>query len=311
MENKIVEELKKLKKDINPRPEWIALRRDILLQQINPQKEYELAAVGLGGYVQLFTQVFRQRLLEPAVIILLVLGIFSASSLAINAAFYSLPGEPLYRVKIALEKTHVALTPDRGKKVELKVEFAQKRVAEFDKIVAQTNISPEAKKERIKEVVKEFKSNVTAVNDGLNKINQSIRESNIETADKEQTVRMAIAVGSKAEELAKSFDGNIDNLSEVEKQEVKEIIDQAVQSAQELAAGAAQMTEEANEVEEPTEKGEAGVVEGVSTGEDETDEVTDSTESTDGEILEDNEDADNNDDIDSQNSETAPDTIAE
>ena len=260
MENNIINEIKKLKKEIYPRSEWVTLSRDILLKQINPQKEFEATGVGLGDYLQLFTQTFRQRLLEPAVIMLLVLGVFLGSSLTINAAFYSLPGDHLYRVKLALEKAHVALIPDEEKKVELKIEFAQKRVEELDKIVAQQNTNSQEKKKKIELVVKEFKNNVVAVNDQLNKIKQS--ENNIPAADKEKTLRIAMSVSSKTKDLAASFDEKAGALSAVDKIEVEGIVAEAVQSAQEISNSAQQLVDDVNQEAVKDEEASQGVIEG-------------------------------------------------
>lgn len=244
MESQIIKEFKKLKKDISPRPEWVSLSRDILLQQINPRKQYQAAEVGLAGYAQLFSQVFRQHIVEPAVIMLLVLGVFLGSSFTINAAFYSLPGDNLYPIKIALEKTHVALVSDQAKKIELKIEFAQKRVAEFDKIVSQVNVSPEQKKKQIVAVVKEFKNNVVAVNDQLNKINQSTNQSNGNA--RALTVRIATVVSSQTEELARSFDEKVEELGEVEKLEFEDIVAEAAESIQATNLSAQQLIEDIN-----------------------------------------------------------------
>ena len=255
-----IKEIKKLKTEIVPQSEWVKLSRDILLQTINSDQQYQKAGVGIGGYFYLFTNGFRQHLLEPAVIMLLVLGVFLGSSLTINAAFYSLPGDNLYPVKIALERTHAALVTGDEKKVELKIEFAEKRIAEFDKIVAQLDTDPAAKKKRIQAVVEEFRNNVVAVNDHLNKIKQA--DSNITEADKEQTLRMAISVGSKTEELAKSIDEKIEELPAVEQLEVKAIIAQAVLSAQETSLSAQQIVEEASQLTAEETANTSGTVEG-------------------------------------------------
>ncbi len=251
MDKEILKELKKLKKDINPRPEWIALSRDVLLKEINPQDQYQQEDVGFSGYLKVFNQIFKQRILEPAVVMLLVLGVFLGSSLSINAAFYSLPGEQLYPVKIALEKTHVALIPDEQKKVELKIEFAQKRLAEFDKIVAEVDVKPEDKKKKIEAVVQEFQKSVVAVNDQLNKIKD---EESVSPISREHTVRMAVTVSSKTEALARSFDKTVEGLSEDEKSEVDEIVAEAVQTTQETNLSAQQLIEDAEaEAEEDVE----------------------------------------------------------
>jgi len=255
-----IKEIKKLKTEIVPQSDWVKLSRDVLLRTINSDQQYQKAGVGIGGYFYLFTNGFRQHLLEPAVIMLLVLGVFLGSSLTINAAFYSLPGDRLYPVKIALERTHAALTAGEENKVELKIEFAQKRIAEFDKIVAQVDIDPAAKKKRIQAVVQEFKNNVVAVNDHLNKIKQS--DNNITEKDKEQTLRMAISVGSKTEELAKSIDEKVEGLPAVEKLGVEAIVAQAVQSAQETSLSAQQIVEEAKQATAEEAETPAGTVEG-------------------------------------------------
>lgn len=246
MENKsIIKEIKNLKKEIVPRPEWIALSRDILLQQINPQKQYQKENVGIGGYVWLFSQIFRQRVLEPAVVMFLILGAFLTSSLIVNAAFYSMPGEPLYRVKIALENSHAALISNEDKKAEMKMEFAQNRMAELDKIVAQANVDPQEKTKQIAAVVAELKNNVGAVNDRLNKIKQS--DGRVSDSDKEQTLKIAISISSKTEELAKSLDEKIGDLTAVEKMEVKDLMAGAVASVQQTSLSAQQIVKDANQ----------------------------------------------------------------
>lgn len=261
MENRIIKEFKNLRKDVSPRLEWVTLNRDFLLKQVNPQREYKTVSIGLDGYVQMFTQIFRQHLLEPAVVMLLVLSVFLGSSLTINAAFYSLPGDHLYPVKIALEKTHVALVPNEEKQVELKMEFAQKRVAELDKIIQQVNIDPQQKKKKIEAAVKEFRNNVVAVNDHLNRIKQFDSENKISDEDKEQTLRIALSVSSKTEELAKSLDEKTGELPAVEKLEVKEILADAAASVQETSLSAQQLAEDAAPVPAETKK-EEGVIEG-------------------------------------------------
>lgn len=271
MESNIIKEIKNLKKDISPRPKWVNLSRDILLQQINPQEQYKPVHVGFFGYSNMFMQVFRQQMLEPAVIMLLLLGVFLGSSLTINAAFYSLPGDNLYRVKLALERTHVALVSNEEKKVELKVEFAQKRLAEFDKIVQQVNIDPQKRQKNINVAVQELKNNVVSVNDQLNKINKSIKESDLNNDDKEKTVRMAVSLNAQTEKLAKSIDETVEDLSEVEKLEVDEVVAQAVQSAQQLVEDTAEANQPTEEpVEDPVEGDEEGTVKGAEIQDDDT-----------------------------------------
>ncbi len=270
MENKIlIKEIKKLKK-ITPSTKWVDFSKNILLQQINPQNSYHYENIGFGGYVYLFVNTFRQRLLEPAIVMLLVLATFLGSSLGINAAFYSLPGERLYNVKLALEKTHMALTSEE-RKVELQVEFVQKRVAEFEKIVSNSNIEPEDKRKRVQTVTKEFNNNITVVNNHLTKINETIRqqqedEIKIPNQQKEKTLQMAASLSEKTKELTKSFNEKMTIFSEEDPDGAIDITVAAevVETDKEVDISTAVLEGENNkdELEEKTVK-EEGEIKGV------------------------------------------------
>src|SRR3989344_759019 len=254
MKNKeIIVKIQKLKK-ISPRSKWITLNRAFLLREIKPDISLEPVVISWKDYGQVAIRLFSPRLLEPAVVMLLILGVFLSSSLIVNAAFYSLPGDPLYRVKIALEKTQVAITPGDENKVELKIEFAKKRVEEFDKIVNQTNVSPEQKKKNINTVVEEFKRNVVAGKDHIGKI-----QGQAPAVEKEKTLKMAISISSQTDELAQALDEKAESLSEVEKTEIKAVMAEAVASAQKASLSAQEFLEGARSQVEAE-----GVVEGES-----------------------------------------------
>lgn len=236
MKNNLIKEIKKIKQEVSPRPEWARQSRAILLKEITANARP--AALGIFDYSRFISQLFRQYAFEPAVVMLLIFAAFLGGSLTLNAAFYSLPGAPLYRVKIALEKTQLALIPGEKEKMDLKIELAQKRFEELNKIARQTNVNPEEKTQQIKEAVAEFKTNVAAVSTHLNKIKETIKrleEDKTVNQDKSQAVIMAISASVKTEELIKSIDQTIESLSETEKAEVQEIVSDVAKSAQ--AAG--------------------------------------------------------------------------
>jgi len=259
MERNLISEFKKLRNDITPRPEWTASSRDILLQTISTQSSPEPVVVSIGGYFGLALQLFRQRAFEPAVVMGAVLLTFLVSSFTVNAAFYSLPGDSLYPIKLTLERTHVALVTDEQKKVELRIEFAEKRVAELDRVVSQTNVTPEEKQKRIEAIAKEFRNNVSSVGEHLVKLSQAAKQSNGSRTELDNTVMMALTAGNKAEELAKSFDQKVDVLSDTEKVGVKQIVAEAIESAQHTTQSAQQLLDENEQ--------SAGTVEGAETGE--------------------------------------------
>lgn len=199
--NKLIKEIKNLSNDIKPREDWVSLNRDLLLAQISPAQKIEPVGIGAAGYFGLFFQLFKTRMLEPVVVMFLLFAVFLGSSLTINAAFYSLPGNPLYKVKLALEKTHAAMITNEQDSVELKIEFAQKRVNEIEKIASSQSVSEEEKQAKIQTAVKEFKNNVVALNQHVNKI-----ASQTEGADKEKTIKMAMSLNQKIQDLALALD---------------------------------------------------------------------------------------------------------
>ena len=245
MENNIIKEIKEIKKEVSPRPEWVKQSRALLLKEI--AADSRPATLGIFDYSRFISQLFRQYAFEPAVVMLLIFATFLGSSLTLNAAFYSLPGAPLYRVKIALEKTQLALIPGEKEKIELKIEFAQKRFEELNKIARQTDVAPEEKTQQIKEAVAEFKTNVAAISTHLNKIKETIKqldENKTVGQDKDQTVMMAISASAKTEELIKSIDQTIESLSETEKAEVQEIVSNVIKSAQEAGQSAQELKDQ-------------------------------------------------------------------
>ena len=163
-----INELKKLKHEVQPGAEWVVSTKALLLRQISVTSVGK-QSLNPWNYFLAGLEVFRHRTLQPAVLMLVILASFLVSSLTLNSAYYSLPGDNLYTVKLALEQTHVAMMASDEKKVELKIERAEKRVEELEKIVRTSESDPQAKK-KIETVVREFKNNVVAVNDEINKI---------------------------------------------------------------------------------------------------------------------------------------------
>lgn len=259
MERNLISEFKKLRNDITPRPEWITSSRDILLQTISAQSSPKLVSVGLRGYFGLAFQLFRQRAFEPAIVMGAVLLTFLISSFTVNAAFYSLPGGSLYPLKLTLERTHVALITNEQKKVELRIEFAEKRVAELDRVVSQMNVAPEEKQKQIEAIAKEFRNNVSSVGEHVVKLKHAAKQSSGVNIDRDNTVMMALTAGNKAEELAKTFDQKVDVLSDMEKVGVKQIVAEAIESAQQTTHSAQQLLRQSGEQE--------GTVQGAATDE--------------------------------------------
>ncbi|MGQ9713311.1 MAG: DUF5667 domain-containing protein [Anaerolineae bacterium] len=73
-------------------------------------------------------------LLRPLVSLVLVALLFSLVGYTAQAASTSLPGSPLYPVKLAVERTQVALAADREVEAHLEVAFAARRLDEIQRL---------------------------------------------------------------------------------------------------------------------------------------------------------------------------------
>lgn len=212
---------------IKPREEWKSSFRDILLSEIKAEKGLLIRSrLGVADYLSIFSQSLKFKIFQPAVAILVVLSVFLGSSLLVNAAFYSLPGDNLYGLKIALEKTQIALILDSEKKTELRMEFANNRVEEFERI---TNLRPESlQEETIAEITERFKSDVLSINEHINQLNQQ----------QKPVFSLAKAVDSKTAELAKTLAANKEKLPALVKKQVEDVVNEAVTMAEDTSNSA-------------------------------------------------------------------------
>lgn len=73
-------------------------------------------------------------LLRPVVSLVLVALLFSLVGYTAQAASVSLPGSPLYPVKLAVERTQVALAPDQEIEAHLEIAFTTRRLDEIQRL---------------------------------------------------------------------------------------------------------------------------------------------------------------------------------
>ncbi len=240
--NNTIEQLKKLKA-VTPRQGWKSASRDALLRHVSNQSEAK-SRVTILEYVSFIKEMVTTRVFQPAVAMLLVVGVFIGTSLTVVAAFNSRPGDSLYGTKIVLEKTQLAITPQE-RRAELSAELVRKRVEEIGRIVAQKDIEPKQRQEQITVAVNEFKKNVAVVTE---QIERELKEPAIEEikVKSEKTLQIASLVSSQVSELSKSIQE--EELAEEEKttltsalEEVENIVASAVDSA---ASKTATSTEE-------------------------------------------------------------------
>ncbi len=117
-----------------------------------------------------------KSVLVTAIAVPLVLGGWMTG---VNAAMDSLPGDFLYRLKIAGERAQVALVAGADKKLKLKTEFAGRRLEEVTKL-AEAHLP--AKDKKTTEAVKNFNREIETVSRHLDELKQSEPEKAVEAA---------------------------------------------------------------------------------------------------------------------------------
>nr|HMP43394.1 DUF5667 domain-containing protein [Roseiflexaceae bacterium] len=80
-------------------------------------------------------RIWWQRALQPTLTALVVAGLLIAAVDTVSAT--SLPGDALYTWKIAREDLYLSITPSAADRRALHVDFARRRLAEVDRLVAQ------------------------------------------------------------------------------------------------------------------------------------------------------------------------------
>ena len=208
-EHTLSKNLKQLNR-IQPREEWKKNFQAVLLSTIRQNSKVmapKKITFGEKAFIY-FGAVFsftREKVTQPVVIMFLMMALVLGSSFTVNAAFYSLPGQPLYNLKLALERTQLALARSNTQAAELKIEFAKKRIDELEKIVLQPGLL-EAKKAKVNLVIDKFTQEVNSVKKYVTKLSPDAKNS-------KTAFQIALSVDTATTELAQTLDKKAKNLS--------------------------------------------------------------------------------------------------
>jgi hypothetical protein len=236
---------------IQPRQEWVAQNREALLGFVRSQASKKPATLNVADFFNVVIRSISRPVFQPSMVMLSMLIVFIGSSLFVNAAFYALPGDSLYQVKLTLERAQVAVTPTAERKVELHIQFAKNRVAELDKIVQQPVTA--ARKDKVAAVVKELKKNVGDVQVQIAVI--ATPDVNDNSADHQATINMAMVVRSQTADLAKTLNEATEELplDDQAVDSVETLVAEAVTAVQDAIITADQAVTTVNEAEAPTD----------------------------------------------------------
>jgi len=199
MRNPIVEQLKSLKHERaggSPDAQWLVSAKETLMMQIGNTVGAE-RRTGFRAFAEslrvFFPENLARAMVVPMAVLLLVVGTGFGSSAIVMAAHDTLPGHPLYNVKLAAESFSLRLAsgPDR---TERRVEIAGRRLNEMARLSSSADFDKEAKIERVASL---FADEMNAVRKDLADLQDS--------EDADEAIRIALRVEAKADEYQALF----------------------------------------------------------------------------------------------------------
>ncbi len=191
--------------------DFAARNRQILMSQINPLGAEPENSV-FEYYNQYFQQTFAQYVVRPVGAMVVIVLVFLGYTATSTIASASLPGDLLYPVKSTTEKVQLALTFDQEEKIELHMDFVDRRTDELQQLVRIPNESDDKKSERVSEAVKNISNEVKSIQKNLDKISSDITST--------QIVEVAKVVDTKTQEVSKEIVAAHASLPEAVQQQI-------------------------------------------------------------------------------------------
>lgn len=207
--------------------------RERVFREVYRAKNKQEAPVSLYIRVHTLAKLFIPQnvwrfALQPALVMVIVLGVGTGGWItSVQAASKSLPGDALYSIKIASEKTQVAfasLSHDERAVTGLRMVFASRRLDEVKKVSRVKN--QKEKEARASVAVRGFKEQITNLNTSLN---------DLKTTQPESLVQVAKTVGEKrgafVDALSQAKAGAGSPLVEHQLQEATQLVKQTSDAA--------------------------------------------------------------------------------
>ncbi len=189
--------LKHAEGHINPDPAWVATTRTSLLDAIATHAPVEVVTKPERGTVA--TQLLRFipmnmfSFARPILVSLLVFVLATSGWMTNASAAESLPGDALWRIKLAGEKTQVVIANITGndtKNVDLQLKFAARRADEIKIISNDETFDKEEKVKRTEEGLEKLKQNISSVGEAVKSAGASDDQKN-EIGQKAKAVNIA------------------------------------------------------------------------------------------------------------------------
>lgn len=230
MDDFLVKKIKGLRQ-IKPNTSWLQSQRSFLLSEISQGKKHRKPSLVLPLFNFNILKLLQPNFAIALVVIILISSLATVG--AISASQNSLPGDFLYPVKTAFEKTQLTFAPGEANKTKLSIKFANQRIDEFTQLIDKSE-----KKEDIEKTVENLKTQLTTAKENIDKL----REKNIEKAT--EVAKIVKAQTSIYEETLIKGSEQLAYALPEDKEDLKEEINQAVEINKALKETSEELTSE-------------------------------------------------------------------
>jgi hypothetical protein len=177
----LLKQLHNLNREIKPDAAWKASNRDILVSQINAQTsgtqiDHKVLWHGL------LLQKFVIAAYRPVGAMILIIGIvLGGYTMTVGATKNSLPGDFLYPIKLTGERMQVNIAGSDEKKANLEITFAERRLAELQK-VSDKGSSDLFQKENLQVSLLKYQESINNVKNSLSKLEKTDSKTAVKVA---------------------------------------------------------------------------------------------------------------------------------
>lgn len=205
--------LQRLRIGGEPDPTWVHSSRTQLLARIAEQAPARVGAhQTFGALAGVFSFDAAALVARPVLAgVLAVAAVMGSGVGVVSASLGSIPGDPLYQVKLASERARIAVAQNAMDKTTLRIEYVGRRVDEVSRIAgspANDNGS------RLNTAVQHIKQDLGSVQQSLSDMSKS--------AEPKSIVEVAKLVDEKSEEYSVTLENTNDQLSVSDQIGVKE-----------------------------------------------------------------------------------------
>ncbi|MBU4360948.1 hypothetical protein KKA66_03835 [Patescibacteria group bacterium] len=181
----------KMQEVCQPDETWLKESRSFIMSQV--RQNLELPEQKVPVWLKLADAFVPANFrLQPVAVFSLIIGLFCVTSFAsINASKNTLPGHPLYQIKITAEQVKYGLSFSEIGRAKAAMSMVENRVGEL-KIIAQ-NENPEDSGEKERKVA----TAVSSVKSSLNKVKDKLNSIKKEENEREEVIAMVKEIDGK------------------------------------------------------------------------------------------------------------------